>query len=247
VSCFVRARYDPEYADTAHSRAVQSGFTRFLGRSWSAAGARHPMRKLDLILEGGNVCHNGRGGLIVTEKVLLRNRLVGAADLTAMLRTAVHVDRLGVVPVEPDDPIGHADGMVRWVDPHRLVVNDYANQPDPRYKRFSHKLSASLEEAFGNRKIITAPYPLPRLNLATPLDATGNYLNFLMTGNKLYLPAYGIPEDEEARAVLSNSCGAQISSVEATSLAREGGVLNCITWCFKSSAIDHMGSVRPSR
>ena len=228
--------YDPEYADTNHSRAVQSGFARCLGTHIGAAGEGR-IHELRLVLEGGNVSHDGAGRVVACDKVLDRNGLATTVELLKALRGAVRVDQIALIPVEPDDPIGHADAVVRWLPTGHLVVNDYANQADPRYASYRRDLTSVLEAAFGPTSIVPIPYPLPRLGLDYPMDATGNYANFLMTRNRLYLPSYGIAEDEEASAILAGVTGMAISCVDATPLARQGGVLNCATWCFDSAAL----------
>jgi len=68
-------------------------------------------------------------------------------------------------------------------------------------------------------------------------NATGNYMNFLRAGNKIFLPQYNNPiDDERAYQPFQNYFGKihpEIKVIKvplnATSLAQYGGVLNCIT------------------
>ena len=234
-SGLVQFRYDPEYGASAHSRVVQHGLAQCLARLLRAGDARIAL--LPLVLEGGNVSHDGAGRVVACDKLLARNGFAGGSDALAAVRQAVEVDRLALIPVEPDDPIGHADGVARWLPGGQLVVNDYVGQPGRRYATYRRALAAALMSGFGPTEIVPIPYPLPRLGLDDPMNATGNYANFLVTRKALYLPAYGLREDEEVRSLLADLAGRPIVSIDATPLARQGGVLNCATWCCDASAL----------
>ena len=42
------------------------------------------------------------------------------------LKDELGLAELIVVPTEPQDPIGHSDGMVCWLGERSLLVNDYS-------------------------------------------------------------------------------------------------------------------------
>ena len=48
------------------------------------------------------------------------------------LRDELRVAELIVIPKEPYDEIGHADGMVRFLDAKTVLVNDYS-EVDPDF------------------------------------------------------------------------------------------------------------------
>lgn len=69
--------------------------------------------------------------------------------------------------------------------------------------------------------------------------ATGCYANFLMAGHVLLLPQFGIPADEPARAACEQIFqGAVIEKIDCRHLAKEGGVLNCVSW-MRGASLDH--------
>src|SRR4051794_10173439 len=68
-----------------------------------------------------------------------------------MLETELGVERLIVIPREEDDEIGHADGMVRFVDERTLLLNDYTSVDASFGQRLRHALK---RQGFG-----TIPFP----------------------------------------------------------------------------------------
>jgi agmatine deiminase len=60
-------------------------------------------------------------------------------------------------------------------------------------------------------------------------------LNFLLTRNAVYLPLFDLPEDREAVATAGRIFGGKpVVAINANAVAVHGGVLNCISWNFKS-------------
>jgi agmatine deiminase len=78
----------------------------------------------DLVLDGGDDVCRGYSA-IVTDQIYCENRRVGRAELRERLRDLLRVETLIVIRKEPLDPLGHADGMVRWQDERTVVANDY--------------------------------------------------------------------------------------------------------------------------
>lgn len=62
------------------------------------------------------------------------------------------------------------------------------------------------------------------------MDATGVYINFLHMKGIIFLPVFGFPEDELAMVKLKSIFKEKIVPVPSTEIAKQGGVLNCISW-----------------
>ena len=77
------------------------------------------------MLDGGNVVRWG-SRCLVTDKVFRENPGVDRDDLLGRLREALRVEDLIVIPKEPYDVVGHADGVVRFLDDRLVVINDYS-------------------------------------------------------------------------------------------------------------------------
>jgi agmatine deiminase len=64
--------------------------------------------------------------------------------------------------------------------------------------------------------------------------ATGVYINCLQTHDMIFVPAFGLADDQVAAAILGElfpQCS--VIPVPCHDLALRGGVLNCVTWNVK--------------
>lgn len=177
----------------------------------------------DIILDGGNVVRHGDKA-IMTDKVYLENRGMGRAELRQELRRLLKVDRLIVIPTEPGDLVGHADGVVRFVGDTTLLVNDYRTI-DPGYR------TALLKVLSGKGlTVVEVPYrPWTAPSRGVP-SAFGNYVNFLRVRGLIVLPAYGIAEDGLAHLIIQEAfSGSSVAVLDCDRISREGGVLNCVS------------------
>lgn len=213
---FVLFDYQPDYL-RGHGHLVAPDEAR----SKVPPGGR--LRRCEINLDGGNVV--ARGGLaILTDEVYKENpgreRSVLRAELAEVLRTGVVV-----VPKEPYDVIGHADGVVRFVGDGAVVVNDY--------REVDNGYGERLEAALCRHGLHVER--LPHFRVEEQHDgipsAVGNYVNFLRVGRLVVVPAYGVPKDDLACRTLERLLpGASGVPLRCEGLAREGGVLNCVAW-----------------
>jgi agmatine deiminase len=176
-------------------------------------------------LEGGNVVRTSRKA-ILCDKVLKDNKISGSI-LTAKLREALKVDELVIIPREPYDYTGHADGMIRFIDDHCVAVNDYAQAGSK--KRFVEKLHRVLQDA--GLEIILVPYN-PSESIAYDQPATGCYINYLDVSGMIFLPTFNDrANDEKAIKRFGEIFGPEnLVPVPCMPVARLGGVLNCLSW-----------------
>jgi agmatine deiminase len=225
--------YDPDYAPTRHSASVQQDLHRLLQSEPGFEGLG-PIAQVDLRLEGGNVAHNGAETAIVTDKILSRNRSKSRREVERVMRAALALDRLVIVPCEPGDRFGHVDGMMRWIDEKRIVVNDYSAS-DRAGRAFADDLRHILDRELGAVERSVIPYPASERVYCGWPDASGNYVNFLRTRNRVYLPLYGLPEDAIVREIFEDMFAGRVSCVYPGALPKYGGVLNCIAWAFSAA------------
>lgn len=178
----------------------------------------------EVVLDGGNVVRWGNRA-VVTDKVFRENPAVRREILLDLLRNQLRVNDVIVIPQEPGDVIGHADGIVRFLDAENVFVNDYSEVDPP----FGRRLQSVLRRAGLNR--VELPYcPEDEETDGIP-SAIGCYANFLMIRGLAILPTFGGPADNAAKQVLvERAQHFAIESIDCTDLAREGGVLNCVTW-----------------
>jgi agmatine deiminase len=226
---FVLFRYRPDYL-----RDDEGSVTPDEARSWTPPGGG--LRTCDINLDGGNVVVSSTR-VVLTDKVYKENpkrdrgRL--RAELAGVLRSEVVI-----VPKEPYDVIGHSDGVVRFLDEGRVVVNDYS-RVDPRY---GPRYGEQLEEVLKRYRLAVErlPYaPTDEVHDGVP-SATGCYVNYLRVGRLVVVPAFDMRQDDLACRTLEQLLpGATVVPLRCEGLAREGGVLNCVAWTVRTR--------RPSR
>jgi agmatine deiminase len=218
----VKFRYDPDYLrDEPGLKTGDSIVKSFrdLGRC----------RRSSIVLDGGNIVAS-RTKAILTGKIYKENLGWNRAELRDKLQALLQVDQLIVIPQEPLDPIGHSDAIVRFIDEQSVLVNDYT-AVDPR---FGERLFKVLRR--NKLAIEVVPYcPEERSRAGIP-SAVGCFTNFLRTERVLVSPIFGTEHDEVAlRKLESIFPGLPIFPLDCTDLAREGGVLNCVSASFRIS------------
>lgn len=176
----------------------------------------------EIVLDGGNVVR-GPGKVVLTEKVLAENPDFSPARLRQELRQLLETNQLVLLPADPQDFTGHADGMLHFLDEHTVLLNNYSQEKSGFWPR----LRAALRKA--RLDWVFLPYN-PYRN-SSIVDAAGIYSNFLCIGQQLLAPVFGQREDEDALRQLARVFPSHsIQPIECRALAREGGLLHCVTW-----------------
>jgi agmatine deiminase len=219
---FVRFCYGPEYL---------RGHERLITRPDDIGPIPEVERCVDsaIVLDGGNLV--GRGSrCILTDKLYRENPASGRDALIGRLKDLLGVDDLIVIPSEPYDVVGHADGVIRFLDSGLVVVNDYSGVA-PRYGK---RLTSILRRAGLER--VELPYRPEEARGGEIPSAVGCYVNFLMVRGLVVVPGYGRAEDDLAcRVIEEHTSGLAIVPLDCSGLAREGGALNCATWTISAS------------
>ncbi len=214
---FVKFRYDPDYL-RGFGR-LRTGNDVCRGLPFLAGLRFSPLR-----MDGGNLVASRRLA-IITDKAFWENRTRSRAAVCASLCDLLGGARCLVIPAEPGDIFGHADGVVQFLDETTVAVNDYS-ATSPRYARRLHAVLAGA----GSRVEILPFSPDASIHRGVP-SAVGNYVNCLRVGRLILVPAYGRAEDSVARRRLQALLpGSNVVSVPCRELARRGGVLHCVSW-----------------
>lgn len=180
--------------------------------------------KSALIVDGGNIVR-WKNKVIMCDKVFKENPHLSEKQLMQQLIESMEIDSICFVPWDKKDIIGHADGMVRFIDGNTVLINNY-NHPseDSAYCR-------SFRLALRNAGYDLVELPYNPYSNATNLSAEGIYINYLQMKNVIIVPTYNKPEDESAIKLLEDVFrGNKIIALESSVIAKEGGVLNCISW-----------------
>lgn len=220
---FVQFRYAPDYLSGQHARLL-TGPNVFRGSSFIKTWHQSP-----LIVDGGNIVSDGRTA-ILTERVLAANRKWPRSEIEAELCSKLSVKKVILIPQEKHDVFGHADGMLRFTGPDRVVVNDYSQND----RALKNRLEGILSEH--GIEVVRIPYrPSLQCTHGIP-SAVGNYINFLRIGNLILIPSYRRNDDRVAHMILQREIpDAHVKAVPSRKLAGEGGVLQCVTWSIRQT------------
>ena len=179
--------------------------------------------KSDILLDGGNlVAYNNKA--FICDKIFKENKQMEKNKLINDLKSLLELKEIYFLPQHKEDEIGHADGMVRFINEDTVIINDLSGD----YKYYQKNFKSIIDQS--NLKCEKIPYN-PYKNEG--LDATGIYINYLQIGKNIIVPKFNIDEDEEAEKRFKEifpTPGFKVSMLESCEIAKEGGILNCISW-----------------
>ena len=199
-----------------------------------------PVYVYPIILDGGNLVY-GFGKAIITEKVIWDNGKGVVADLEKILGCKVVI-----IPVEPGDDLGHADGIVKFIDAGNVLINDYSQiarkDKDYNWTAYQKALECNLHlHGLECHKIVNA-YDQWDWNMSEKEfrksyefadaynPAVGYYINYTRVKDTILLPAFRLPQDAEAMQTIKRLFpGCNVVCIDCSRLAMEGGCVNCVT------------------
>lgn len=191
------------------------------------------VRQSEIRLDGGNLVRHGKKA-ICTDIIFDRNPQIDPGRLVQQIQNLLDVCLI-VIPHEPGDELGHADGMVSWINDYSCYMADFKYV---FYSQVQWKLDCYC----------TTAVPVPLINdKAPPLtehqfrqqftlgddwnDAWGYYVNMLVLDNLVLVPTFGVEKDNEVLLdVAHRHAGRHVVGVDCSQLSREGGLVNCATW-----------------
>jgi agmatine deiminase len=205
----------------------------------------------DIVLDGGAIEIFGNKG-IVSDRVFRDNKNKTATEIYNELKKVLGLDQLIVIPQYPYDFTGHVDGLVRFIDENRVVVNDLnkeLKQSEADENQYRKKLIENWVYAFqsalisAGMEINELPDSLPENG--SPNSGEGIYINFLLLDDLIIMPAYGDKKEKEVMktdkevmktddAAMEKLAGLydvrKVIKVNAKKLSQMGGMINCVTW-----------------
>ena len=172
----------------------------------------------DINLDGGNIVFSpSRETAVISDRIFDENWDYSSAELVQELERLLEA-RIIIIPSLRSDMTGHADGMVHFVNENTVVGN---------VSRSLFGLEAHIKTTLRNHGIEVYDFPY---FYSKGDSAVGCYLNFLETEQALLLPVFGVDMDKDAIAAAKDIFQKEIIPVNINEIAREGGVLNCISW-----------------
>lgn len=212
---FVSFKYDPSYLRTKpRLRSVPKEVCQTNGIEAEFS---------DVLLDGGNVV-NWERDVVMTNRVFrenIRNQRAVKNELKSKLQAKIQfVDDL------LEDMTGHIDGHLRFIDEKTLLVNELKNE-DPIWVKSFREMAKKANFQY---------VEMPWFGATEKDSAVGVYVNYLEVGDLILFPVFEVPgnRDGEAieviRKVFPNR---NIEPININEIAKEGGLLNCISWQIK--------------
>ncbi|MCX4694779.1 agmatine/peptidylarginine deiminase [Streptomyces sp. NBC_01408] len=191
----------------------------------------------DMILEGGAITVDGEGTLITTEQCLLhpnRNPGMNRDEIEAELKSRLGVSKVvwlpygGLLDTETD---GHVDGVCAFAAPGKVVVSLPEDPAHPDYARMraNRAVLEATTDAQG-RQLEIVDVPQTAFADVAGGEIEVSYLNYYVANDGVVVPVAGLPQDEEALAVIAAAYpGRKVVGVRALAIAFGGGGVHCIT------------------
>ena len=249
---------DGLYADWAKDDAAAEAFCRAINADCYDAG--------DFVLEGGSICTDGEGSLLVTEACLLsagRNPQMTKAEIEQKLKDYLGVEKILWLPrgIYQDETNEHVDNVCAFLAPGVVVLAWTDDERDPQYalSHADYDYLSRQTDAKG-RTLTIHKLPIPdRPVFVTGEDLTNfefeagedaleigqrlaaSYVNFYFTNDAILLPQFGGEhEASDARAVsiLRALCPErEIIPIASRALLLGGGNIHCVTQQIPKGAI----------
>ncbi|MFE6068478.1 agmatine/peptidylarginine deiminase [Streptomyces sp. NPDC056525] len=191
----------------------------------------------DMILEGGAITVDGEGTLITTEQCLLhpnRNPGMNRDEIEAELKSRLGVAKVvwlpygGLLDTETD---GHVDGVCAFAAPGKVVVSLPEDPAHPDYARMrANRAVLEVTTDARGRSLEIVDVPQAAFVDVADGEVEVSYLNYYVANGGVVVPVAGLPQDDDALAVIAEAYpGRKVVGVQALAIAFGGGGVHCIT------------------
>jgi len=211
----IQFAYGSSYLPTWIAAATQWSFVNFTNQ--------HELdyQYTDWILDGGNVVDNNNNMAVVTRRFLEDNG-INKAQGKNLLKNKLGVEHVAIIPYD-DEVMGHADGMVMFVDDNVLLVNQYE---EPFRSLVIDELTASLPGV----TIVEVEVAYDEGVFDGFASACGINLNATVTHNHIYVPNYTTATNDDAIATITANTTKSVKTVDGQNVCHMGGSVRCLTW-----------------
>jgi len=211
-------KYDLEHDDTV------------AGQIGAAAGT--PLTRIDAVMEGGALDHDGAGTVLTTRQCLLnpnRNLAWTEAGAEAVLAQALGATRVmwlgdGLLNDHTD---GHIDNLARFVAPGVVACPVAFGKDDPNAAVYD---ACARDLAAAGFEVVRIPSP-GRLEDEDGEPIPASHMNFLIANGAVIVPTFG---DETAARLAGEALATafrdrEIILLSSIAILSGGGSFHCIT------------------
>lgn len=210
---FVRFVYDPDYLKDRNDLKSDPKEVCRANKIFNTIPSR-------INLDGGNVVKSS-DKVILTDRIFDENKGIPENQIIKELENLFEAQII-IIPQINSDLTGHSDGMVRFIDSDKLLINELKNE----YKYYKDGLLRVIKKY--NLDYLEVPWFKSEKD-----SAVGIYINFLEVGDLLLMPVFGVErnrDDEAVKAIKESYPGKKIEVININNIGQGGGLLNCISW-----------------
>lgn len=209
---FISFRYEPNYLK--ENPELRTDFRKEIAPAFSLENLVYS----DINLDGGNVVFSpSKEKAVISDRIFYENKDKSKTELINELEKLLEA-KVIIIPSLKSDMTGHADGMVRFVDENTVIGNASS---------LKYGLESRIKTTLKKNKIEVIDFPYFE---AEGDSAVGCYLNFLETEQIIFLPVFDVDMDKDAINTAKDIFKKKIVPVNINEIAKDGGVLNCISW-----------------
>ncbi|GIX21276.1 MAG: agmatine deiminase [Gammaproteobacteria bacterium] len=209
-----------------------------------------PLRRADMVLEGGSLDSDGAGTLLTTRRCQLDGRrnpaLAGdPAAFAEALGRHLPFERLIWLEsglLEGDDTDAHVDNLARFTDPRTLVYAASLDPDDPHHEPLT-KLAeelAALRTADGRPyRLVPLPLPAARHSRVDGRRLPASYVNFLVINGAVLVPQFGDRLTDHLALSRLAGCfpGRRVIGVDSRGFIEQNGGIHCLTMQLPAGSV----------
>lgn len=205
---FIRFRYEPDYLEHYPEYKPQvDDILEKLGIE---------VYRSSINIDGGNIisCDNR---VILTDKIFKENPQYSRRKLIDELTELFNAEPV-LIPWDRYEEYGHSDGTVRYIGEQKVLLNHYFDFDKSLRKKYL--------------KALTAHFDVEELHYGGHTNNSWAYINFLHTGNHIFVPMLDEKHDSTAFAQIEAVFPQCICHpiYNSKGIVKEGGALNCSSW-----------------
>ncbi len=256
VLCDGEKRFVNAFAFNSYGMPLYTPFNddQKLNDAVLSAKMGYEVENIPLVLEWGNLATDGNGTLFAVEPSIVNdNRNPGISRKTAeeILLEKTCSKQIHWLPygLDFDETGGHIDNILAFANDRTMLISYTEDQSNPHYKK-THELYKLLEgvtNASGQPyQLVKLPIPAPHvrstndsLNIVENQESYSRlegdtvlytYVNFVIINGAVIMPAFGLPQDDEAREILKKVFpDRDIILLNAHEAFLGGGGFHCLT------------------
>jgi len=218
-----------DFSGVHAERMVQFQYDRprekFIQKSFRKLVERFDLdiKRSRLKLDGGNVVDQAGDRIVLTEKIFERNRNLSEDEVYHKLKQTLQARHIAFIPMD-EEYLGHADGMVMFLGPKKILMNRYASD-----QKFSAKVKAALREGLPGVAITEINGEGYGEQHGRFASACGIYVNSTVTYKNIYTPIFGTAHDGPALNTIRSGTRKKVIPILAAAVCKLGGSVRCLS------------------